>query len=193
LQLTENEADLIRQAKDGDERAFRKIFDAYQHPVYNFIYRMIGHTEDAADATQEVFFKVYKKLVTLRDIKYFSTWLFSIAKNEAITAARRGKNKKHDSLDLLADRILSPDQNAGQSFDPDQQIVQEEFEIIFQKILLEIPEIYRMAFVLGVLEELSYEEVAQILGCSVGNVKSRVFRARSHIAKRMEKAYALKI
>jgi len=178
---------------DGDERAFRVLFEAYQHPIYNFIFRMLGHAEDAADATQEVFFKVYKKFFTLRDAKYFSSWLFSIAKNEAITTARRCKNKPQQSVDEFEGKVIPGKIRTTESIDPEERFFHEEFADIFQQVLLEIPEIYRVTFVLGVMEGLAYEEVAQILGCSIGNVKSRVFRARDHIAKRLEKEYAIKI
>ncbi len=193
MQLVENEDRVIRQAMDGDERAFRILFEAYQHPIYNFIFRMLGHEEDAADATQEVFFKVYKKFSTLRDAKYFSTWLFSIAKNEAITTARRSKNKPQRSVDEFVEKGIPGGMRTTESIDPEERFFHQEFADIFQRVLMEIPEIYRAAFVLGVLEGLAYEEVAQILGCSIGNVKSRVFRARDHIAKRLEKEYAIKI
>ena len=187
--LTENQEHLIARAAGGDEGAFQELFEAYQTPVYNFIYRMLGCAEDAADATQEVFFKMYKRLSSLRHPGYFSTWLFSIARNEAISMTRRRKRKNHTSID--------DDQNGSmvQVLDssdpsPDRQYLQNEFECEFQRVLLEIPEIYRMAFILGVLEEHSYEEVAQIMDCSVGNVKSRVFRARQQIANKLQKVYA---
>ena len=193
LQLVENEERVIQQAMDGDERAFRILFEAYQHPIFNFIFRMLGHAEDAADATQEVFFKVYKKFSTLRDAKYFSTWLFSIAKNEAITTARRSKSKPQRSVDEFKDKVVPGKMSTKETLDPEEMFLHEEFADIFQQVLMEIPEIYRVTFVLGVLEGLAYEEVAQILSCSIGNVKSRVFRARDHIAKRLEKEYAIKI
>jgi RNA polymerase sigma-70 factor (ECF subfamily) len=76
------------------------------------------------------------------------------------------------------------------SCETDKRILQEEFETVFQEILADLPEIYRTAFVLGVLHEQPYEEVAKILSCSVGNVKSRVFRARLQIAEKLQKVYA---
>ena len=191
MKLIENEEKIVSLATNGDEKAFEQLFEAYQHPIYNFIYRTLGNETDAADATQEVFFKVYKKISTLRNLEFFSTWLFSIAKNEAITLARRKKNKTHQSIEdsenNQLDRQLTDDNNLL----PDDRLFHNEFEHIFQKILLELPDIYRMAFILGVLEEKSYEEVAKIMDCTVGNVKSRVFRARAQIANKLDKIYAL--
>jgi len=187
LELVENQAHLIEQARNGSDRAFQNLFKAYQRPVYNFIYRMLGNEQDAEDVTQEVFFKVYKKLSSLREIRYFSTWLFSIAKNEAVTASRRYSRNNvtasihefDDSQEALAFGDLLID-------NPEKEIVNNEFEEIIEMILLEIPEIYRTAFILGAIQQHPYEEVAQILGCSVGNIKSRIFRARAHIAKRLK-------
>jgi len=193
LKLAKNEGHIIKQAIEGDEQSFRTLFEAYQQPIYNFIFRMLGSQDEAADATQEVFFKVYKRLSTLRNPEYFSTWLFSIAKNEAITSTRRRKSKNHSSLDDIDERMLQPLVEPDHSFEPDEQVLNKEFETIFQKALLEIPEIYRVAFVLGVLENQPYEEVAKMLGCSVGNIKSRVFRARAHLAKKLKKEYAMSV
>lgn len=193
MKLAKNEGHIIKQAIEGDEQSFRTLFEAYQQPIYNFIFRMLGSQDEAADATQEVFFKVYKRLSTLRNPEYFSTWLFSIAKNEAITSTRRRKSKNHSSLDDIDERMLQPLVEPDHSFEPDEQVLNKEFETIFQKALLEIPEIYRVAFVLGVLENQPYEEVAKMLGCSVGNIKSRVFRARAHLAKKLKKEYAMSV
>ena len=190
MKLTENEEKLVQKAIRGDEKAFQALFEAYQHPIYNFIYRILGNEDEAADATQEVFFKMYRRLRSLRNPGYFSTWLFSIAKNEAITMIRRRRNKNHSSLSEVDERSLPPPLQPNHSDDPDRQVMRKEFESIFQKTLMEIPEIYRVAFVLGVLEGLPYEKVAKIVGCSVGNVKSRVFRARAHLAKKLQKEYA---
>ena len=87
-------------AAKGDETAFQDLFEAYQKPIFNFIYRMLGCLHDAADSTQEVFFKMYQRLTTLKEPEHFSTWLFSIAKNEAISAVRRNKKRVQTILFL---------------------------------------------------------------------------------------------
>ena len=187
MELVNNQHVLIEQAKRGNETAFRSLFDAYQYPVYHFIYRMLGDVEEAKDISQDVFFKVHKKLGSLRDPRFFSTWLFSIAKNEAITASRRKRKRQSSSIDEFTDG-----QEAGTFADllienPELTYIENEFEEIIQKILNEIPEIYRSAFILGVLQKYPYEEVAKILGCSIGNIKSRVFRARIQILQKLKK------
>jgi RNA polymerase sigma-70 factor, ECF subfamily len=186
LKLLQNEEKTVSAAANGDERAFQDIFQAYRKPVYHFIYRMLGCAQDAADTTQEVFYKMYQRLSTLKDPEHFSTWLFSIAKNEAISTARRLKRHREriESTDVYENPTHAP-----LTMNPDIQLLNSEFEAIFQQQLLEIPETYRAAFILGVLEEKPYDEVAQILNCSVGNVKSRVFRARMHLAKKIARVY----
>lgn len=186
MKLLQNEEKTVKAATHGDEKAFQDIFQAYRKPVYHFIYRMLGCVHDAADTTQEVFVKMYQRLSTLKDPDHFSTWLFSIAKNEAISTARRLKRRKEkmEATDIYENPIHAPF-----TANPDVQLVNSEFEAIFQQQLMEIPETYRAAFILGVLEEKPYDEVAQILNCSVGNVKSRVFRARMHLAKRINSVY----
>lgn len=191
MKLAENEEKLIEQAVNGDEKAFQALFRAYQGAIYNFIYRMLGNEDEAADATQEVFFKVYKRLSSLRNPSFFSTWLFSIAKNEAITQTRRRKTKDHASLSEVDERMLPRPAKPDQMINPEVQVQNKEFETIFQKALDQIPEIYRVAFVLGVVEGMPYEKVAEIVGCTVGNVKSRVFRARAHLANILKKEYAI--
>lgn len=187
MELVENQAQLIEKARNGNEQAFQNLFEAYQRPVYNFIYRMVGNEEDAKDVTQEVFFKVYKKLASLREAQFFSTWLFSIAKNEAVTASRRKSRRLATSIHEFDDGQEAVVFGELVIENPENDIVNNEFEEIVQGILLEIPEIYRTAFILGAIQKYPYEEVAEMLGCSVGNIKSRVFRARAHIAKRLKK------
>lgn len=191
MKLVENEEKLIEQAVNGDEMAFQTLFRAYQNVIYNFIYRMLGNEDESSDATQEVFFKVYKRLSSLRNPNFFSTWLFSIAKNEAITMTRRRKTKNHSSLSDVDERALPRPANPDQMVNPEVQVQNKEFEMIFQTALNDIPDIYRVAFVLGVVEGIPYEKVADIVGCTVGNVKSRVFRARAHLAKILKKEYAI--
>lgn len=148
---------------------------------------MIGNEEDAEDVTQEVFFKAYKKLSSLRESRFFSTWLFSIAKNEAVTASRRKSKRLTMSIHEFDDGQEAVAFGDLPVENPEKDIVSNEFEEIVQNILLEIPEIYRTAFILGAIQRYPYEEVAEMLGCSVGNIKSRVFRARAQIVKKLKK------
>ncbi len=183
MQLLKNEENIVREAIDGDEYAFRQLFQAYQDPIYRFIYRLLGDKEESADAMQTVFFKAYKKLSLLKDPRFFSSWLFSIAKNESISLVRKLKRKREESLNATALQI------ATTSNLPHDKVIGIELETLFQKALAELPVKYRAAFILGVLEKRPYEDVAEILGCTTGTIKSLVFRARSILGKKLECIY----
>jgi len=175
---------LIEQARQRQPEAFRKLFEIYQTPVYNFVARMIGQPQDAEDVVQEVFVKLYHKLATLREVRYFTTWMFSIAKNEAINYARKHRRRKWQALD---DSAAHAEHEAvpAQEHNPERVAAHRELDQVLQKALEAVPEINRAAFILGVLEEYSYKEVAAMLGCSENNVKSRVFRARAVISEKL--------
>jgi RNA polymerase sigma-70 factor (ECF subfamily) len=176
---------LIEQARQRQPEAFRKLFEIYKTPVYNFVARMIGQPQDAEDVVQEVFVKLYRKLATLREVRYFTTWMFSIAKNEAINYARKHRAQKwqmwSDSEKDEDYGRLAPEHDHN----PERQFAEQELEELLQTALSAVPEINRAAFILGVLEEYSYKEVAEMLGCSENNVKSRVFRARAVISEKL--------
>lgn len=186
--IAANTHELIDQAKSGDPEAFRRLFEQYQQPVFNFIARMIGHHHDAEDILQEVFVKVYWNLAALRDAQSFQAWLFSAAKNEAINYLRKYRRRRHDSLekyneDKMQLPVVSDD---SRQTNPEHETVDAELQEAVRQALKEVPEVNRAAFVLGVLEGYSYKEVGKILGCSVNNVKSRVFRARAVMCQKLQ-------
>ncbi|MFQ5640893.1 MAG: RNA polymerase sigma factor [bacterium] len=186
-----HEHELIIQAKQGESDAFKKLFEFYSQKVYNFVLRMLGNSHDAEDIVQEVFVKMYRKLPSLRDPDYFSTWLFSVAKNESINFLNRQRRKNMDSIhnesENLAHKLAAKDDMQNPS--PQGQSEYSDLEMHLQAALSEIPEINRSAFILGVIQGYSYNEVGKILGCSVSNVKSRVFRARMLLSKKLRPYY----
>ena len=165
----------------------KRISETYEMRVFTDTGDYFGDVEEAKDISQDVFFKVHKKLGSLRDPRFFSTWLFSIAKNEAITASRRKRKRQSSPIDEFTDGQEAGTFGGLLIENPELTYIENEFEEIIQKILNEIPEIYRSAFILGVLQKYPYEEVAKILGCSIGNIKSRVFRARIQILQKLKK------
>lgn len=185
-QLT-NELELIAQAKQGETDAFRKLFEAYKVPVFNFVLRMIGGVQDAEDVLQEVFVKMYQKLPTLRESQYFSAWLFRVAKNESINYLHKHRRKKVNSIDDyepgFMEKVMAETRDAHHN--PGREAEQVELEQKLQTALNELPESVRATFILGVIEGQSYKEVAKILNCSINNVKTRVFRARTLLNKKL--------
>ncbi|MGH7492981.1 MAG: RNA polymerase sigma factor [bacterium] len=176
---------LIEQARQRQPEAFRKLFELYKTPVYNFVARMIGQPQDAEDVVQEVFVKLYYKLASLRETRYFTTWLFSIAKHEAFNYTRKHRKRKWqalpDSDEIHAQEVMVP----VHQHNPERDIADRELDDLLQTALNAVPEVNRAAFILGVLEEYSYKEVAEMLGCSENNVKSRVFRARAIMSEKL--------
>lgn len=151
-------ADLVGRAREGDTTAFRLLFEQYKNPVYNFIYRMLGRRQDAEDVLQEVFVKIFQKLPTLHNPEAFSGWLFTTARDETINHLRRKKRHLFDSLDQLQPnaRENTLSQAGGHSPSPEKHTA------------------------------LREREVAEILGCTVANVKLRVFRARAVLNKKLK-------
>jgi len=187
LKPTALDAALFERARAQEPAAFRKLFELYKTPVYNFVARMIGRREDAEDVVQEVFVKLYHKLGTLREPKYFTTWLFSIAKNEAINYTRKHRRKQVQSLEASVSAPFEANDSSAEkiAYDAEQSVTDREMDELLQGALATVPEVNRAAFILGVLEEYSYKEVAEMLGCTENNVKSRVFRARAVISAQL--------
>lgn len=181
----------MARVKTGDMAAFRRLFDAYQAPVFRFVLRMLGSVHDAEDVTQEVFIKAFRKIDLLQESRYFSSWLFRIARNESLNYIERKKPKELESLDAQLERTDNRAEIPAMpgTPGPDRQTENTELQRHLQTALLELPELLRSAFVLGVIEGYSYVEVAEMMKCSVGNVKARVFRARALLTKKLQSEF----
>lgn len=173
---TVNSADADHQAIErflsGDTSAFEELYHRYQPYVYNVVHGIVQNPEDARDVTQEVFLQVYDALSRFRGGSAFSTWLYRIAVNAAITHVRR--EKRHPCVPLDALREF----RAGSEADPEYQTARAETQEAVQQMLAQLPEQHRAVLVLRYFQELSLEEMAQVLNCSVAAVKVRLHRAR---------------
>ena len=183
--LKSEEADIIRRARAGDVEAFRLIHEEYGRRILNFIYRMVDSREDAEDLTQDVFLIAFHELRRLKDAGRFESWLYRIARNEVyqrfrkrqsspsvfepVSRERHGDQPRTD----LPDRYLTPQQS----------VLNEELGATIMKVLRSLPPKLREVFVLSVIHEKSYSEIAEIVGRSLLSVKTDIFRARS-IARR---------
>jgi len=193
LARAENEQACIQRASQGNTEAFHRLYELYKLPVFHFITRMVGKPEDAEDITQEVFVRIYQRLPSLREPKAFSSWLFTTARNESINYLRKKGRRQASSLDAMQENTMLPQpmhQNS-EKHNPEQIAAEGEMASVVQQALSAIPEINRSAFVLGVLEGYSYKEVAEILGCSVNNVKLRVFRARALLSQKLKPYFGI--
>ena len=171
---------LVERCRANDEAAFREIVSRYKVKVHHYIYRMTGSSEDAEDLTQEVFVRLYTSLGTFRGQSSLNTWLFRIAGNLCIDRFRRSKGRAPAySLDEPASGDDSVTREvADQTWEPHRMLENSEMADQIQLALGRLPEKLRTALVLHDLEGLSYEEIAQIAGCPLGTVKSRLFNAR---------------
>ena len=174
------EAELVHELQAGSETAFDWLVTHYHAPVYNLILSMLGDTSDAADGTQEVFLKAFRGIRQFRQGSSLKTWLYRIAIREALNQKRWFKRhlQKNVSIDAEPEegqaRFEIPD-NGGTPFE---QLAAHEIQDAVQGALQKVPEAFRSAVILRDLEGLSYEEVAEVLECSVGTVKSRILRGR---------------
>lgn len=180
-----DEQTLLERARRGDEAAFEQLLERYQKTVYHQALRLLNNPEDAADVTQEVFLKVWKHLPGFRGESGFATWLYRLTDNAAIDLIRREKKRQGDrSLD---------DEDSAPLFPPDpsptpQQAV--EGQERSQAVALGLRQLsgeHRRILVLREINGLSYDEIGSILGLSPGTVKSRLARARTALAKILQK------
>ncbi|CUS03706.2 Putative RNA polymerase ECF-type sigma factor (fragment) [Candidatus Promineifilum breve] len=174
-----NEQVWLEQARRGDKFAFGQLIEAYQGPVYNLAYRMLGNSGEAEEAAQEAFIRAYTRLDSYDPTHKFSTWLLSITSNFCIDQIR-----KRRAVLLSIDEPLPPhpalhsDNNKG----PEAAYVAQEREELVQNLLSELPEEYRQAVVLRYWYDMAYEEIAEVQKTTVSAVKSRLFRARRMLA-----------
>lgn len=178
---------LVEKAIRGKKEAFEMIIRKYQHPLLNYIGRMVGERELALDFTQEIFIRTYASLDSYKPQYKFSTWLFKIASNFIIDYWRK---KKIDAFSIDQKQQWNDDNPPLQIPDDDPSII-DQFEIseIREKIeqtLDKIPASLREVFVWRHINEFSYEEMAEIKGLPTGTIKNRVFQAKELIRKHLE-------
>ena len=179
--LMNSTEELVTRVRAGDEEAFRLIFDRYSRPVLSFIYDMVGDRSLAEDLAQETFVRAFRGLDSLREESKLSTWLFAIAKNCAREQLRtRRRNESNVEIDAqpafeLHDRARTP---SGELLD-------KELSGVIQTALQKLDEDKRTVFTLKVLQQRSYEEIAEITGFSVGKLKTDLHRARAEMRRRI--------
>jgi RNA polymerase sigma-70 factor (ECF subfamily) len=170
----------LEQARKGDKAAFGRLVEAYQGPVYNLAYRMLGNSGEAEEAAQEAFIRAYTRIHTYDSAHKFSTWLLSITSNYCIDLIRK-RRATYLSIDepLAPHPALQSDREKG----PEAQLVTSEQNELIQSLLNELQPEYREAVVLRYWHELSYEEIAATMDTTVSAIKSRLFRARKQLAE----------
>ena len=181
-----SDGDVVQASLDGDDLAFTELVRRYDQRLLNFVYRTIGDREKSEDLVQETFVRVYRHLHRFDQTKKFSTWIYTISSNLAKNELRnRSRNplilfqtiKKNWSTD---DRPLEWE---DPKYKPDDLYRKRYLKARVEEAVEQLPKHHRIVFVLRELEGKTYEEIAEITGCNLGTVKSRLNRARNNFAK----------
>jgi RNA polymerase sigma-70 factor (ECF subfamily) len=183
-----DEAELVHELQAGSETAFDWLVTHYHAPVYNLILSMLGDTSDAADGSQEVFLKAFRGIRKFRQGSSLKTWLYRIAIREALNHKRWFKRhlQKNVSIDAEPEEGHAQIEIEDLGATPFEQLASREVQFAVQNALQQVPDVFRSAVILRDLEGLSYDEVAEVLECSVGTVKSRILRGRRSLRQVLE-------
>jgi RNA polymerase sigma-70 factor (ECF subfamily) len=182
-----NEAQIIASILAGNSHEFHDLIRPYERSVYIMALSLLHNEADAEDAAQETFLKAFRNLARFRGDAKFSTWLISIALNEARSRLRSKKNIKIDSLDEAPDGPghVSPSLLRDWREIPSEALERQEVRLLLQHAVTDLPSIYREVFMLRDVEELSVNESAEALGITVASVKVRLHRARLMLQKKL--------
>lgn len=184
-----SDEDLIIEFQKNDTiRAFEILVSRYKNPLTNYVFRFLGDYEACMDVVQETMIKVYKNKDSYKSIALFSTWIYTIAGNLARTEYQRRKRKNIVSLYSITDDedvFEIPDENYRPDNITDSGIKDE----LIQKALLNISDAYREMVILRDIQDLTYEEIAEITGVNVGTVKSRINRGRAQLQNLLKAIY----
>jgi len=183
---------LVGRFKAGDLDAYDRLVEKHSRRAYQIAYGVLRNKEDAEEVAQDVFIRIYRALTKFRGDSEFTTWMYRIAMNLARNKYRwnmcRGSNK---NVSINAP-VGGDGENEGRTLDvvesrlpPDMQAQVDEFETRAMKELQQLPELYREALVLRNIEEMNYEDIALLLGCKLGTIKSRIARAREQLRKKL--------
>jgi RNA polymerase sigma-70 factor (ECF subfamily) len=179
---------IIERVKGGDEAAFGEIMSRYKNPITNFLYRFLNDYEEAVDLAQETFVRVYFAIDRYHTNYAFSTYIYRIASNLAITELR--KRKRRSVLSLTG--LFQPDDAEAVEFQPpdsrplaDSDLVEDEKSRVIAKAIATLPPKYRIPIILRDVEGRSYEDVAELMQLGLGTTKSRISRGRGLLKEKL--------
>ena len=182
----DTDQELVKRVQKGDQAAFDMLFARYQVKILNLISRYVRDSEEVRDVAQEAFIKAYRALPRFRGDSAFYTWLYRIAintaKNHLVSRSRRPPSSDVDIED--ADYRDDADM-LREAEDPESALARDQLSATINQALTDLPDDLRSALTLREFDGLSYEQIADILECPVGTVRSRIFRAREFVDQRM--------
>ena len=183
-----SDEDLFQAFRKGDADAFELLLSRHKRPLFNFLYKILGHTEAAEEALQEVFLRVIKSADDYRPSAKFSTWLYTIARNFSIDFGRKQKFRRHLSLDSREDDDSEPLQSvfASKGASSDEQVSAQQEERFLYAALDELAPEQKEVFLLRETQGLQFDEIAKITKVSVNTVKSRMRYALIAIQTRFQ-------
>lgn len=173
------DVDLVKLCQDGDMVAFEQLFQRHQDRIYSVAIRMMNNPEDALDITQEIFLRAYQKIGKFKFTSAFSTWLYKLATNLCIDELR--KRKRSTDTVPLEEAVSKADINT-----PEDNAILKDRESQIWKAINSLKDKERAIIVLRDIEGLSYKEISEVFGCSLGRVKSRIHEARQKLKNLLE-------
>lgn len=181
-QITDQE--LVERVQRGDKNAFNLLVQRYQNKIMHLVSRYVKNSGDVADVTQEAFIKAYRALPGFRGESGFYTWLYRIAVNSAKNyLVAQGRKPPASDVDADDADYFEGSDMLKESTTPEKALLTSEIETTLFRAVERLPDDLRMAITLREIEGLSYEEIATVMECPVGTVRSRIFRARDAIDK----------
>ena len=180
----QDEVRLVTASKKGDQDAFAQLVQQHQRRVFNLAFRMLQQYEEANEVTQETFLAAWQGLPSFRGDAQFSTWLYRIAYNCALKQLEQRKRDKALQVVVQAEQIAA---SIGQEQRVDAALETHARQTMVQEQLSQLPAKYRIVLILRHLQEMTYEEMAQILTMPIGTIKTHLFRARNLLKERLEK------
>ena len=177
---------LVARVQKGDRRAFDLLVVKYQHRILALVGRFIADHAEAQDVTQEAFIKAYRALPSFRGDSQFYTWMYRIAVNTAKNyLISRGRKTPTQDIDLDDAAYFADEANMKDVDTPDGLLQRDQLREVVFNAIEDLPDELRRAVTLRELEGMSYEEIAEAMNCPIGTVRSRIFRAREAIEKKM--------
>lgn len=176
------DAELVVRVQSGDKSAFDLLVIKYQHKVMKLVSRYIRDSAEVEDVTQEAFIKAYRALANFRGDSAFYTWLYRIAINTAKNfLVSRGRRPPSSDIEVETAEVLDGAANLRENATPERNLLRDEIANTVQQAIEALPEDLRTAITLREIDGLSYEDIAQVMTCPIGTVRSRIFRAREAI------------
>lgn len=183
---SQTDEQLVARVQKGDKRAFDLLVLKYQHKILAIISRFVKDSTEVQDVAQETFIKAYRALANFRGESAFYTWIYRIAINTAKNhLVSRGRRPPSSDVEVEDAEFYSGGEQLKDLGSPEHQMMRDQLEEVVHKAIRDLPEDLRTAVTLREMEGLSYEEIAEVMGCPVGTVRSRIFRAREAIDKQM--------